>query len=247
MKGDSVVAVEANPSLADAIKKRFAQEIRSGRVVVENCVLTAETSSGLVPSFVHKTNHVLSQFPRPSPNVIDQFMEVTLPSRGLGDVISENGAPYYVKVDLEHYDAVILEALFHLDVHPPFISSESHSVDIFCLLVATGKYRAFKLVDGQSVAVRFRDHPVKGIHGDLRHSFPVHSAGPFGEDIPGPWLTATNMFTLLAFHGSGWKDIHATTTEEPDPSSEANLEFRVAWKFIRRLARKKFLSAWRGR
>jgi len=228
-KGDLVVAVEANPSLAEGIRRLFAGEIRRGLVVVENCVLTADSSLQLVPFFVHRSNHVLSQFPPPAPDVAGEYLEMALPARPLKEVFSEHGEPYYVKVDLEHYDALILEALFREEIRPPFISAESHSVDIFCLLVTSGKYRAFKLVDGSSVSQRFGNHSIKGKNGDVRYSFPPHSAGPFGEDIPGPWLTATNMFKLLAYQGLGWKDIHATQTEEPDPLCEPKLQVRLRW------------------
>jgi hypothetical protein len=35
------------------------------------------------------------------------------------------------------------------------------------------------------------------------------SAGPFGEDIPGEWVSADAIFVHLKRYGLGWKDIHA--------------------------------------
>lgn len=229
MKADAVVAVEANPALADVIRRRFAAEIRDTRVFVENCVLTVDAAATFVPFYLHKTIHVKSQFPPPPAELAHDYQEVHLPARPLKDVLAQHGEPFYIKLDLEYYDAVVLEALFRDGIRPPFISAESHTPEVFCMMVAAGKYRAFKLVDGPSVAERFRDHPVKTTKGDTRYSFPVHSAGPFGEDIPGPWLNAENMFKLLAFQGFGWKDLHATTMEEPDPSCAPKLQVNVSW------------------
>jgi hypothetical protein len=45
----------------------------------------------------------------------------------------------------------------------------------------------------------------------MTYSFPVHSAGPFGDDINGRWFDIRSFQKLLAIEGTGWKDIHATT------------------------------------
>jgi FkbM family methyltransferase len=229
LKGDAVVALEANPALAETIRSRFADEIRDKRVFVENCVLTVDPATSFVPFYLHKTIHVKSQFPRPPEELADDYKEVQLPARPLKEILAQYGEPHYIKLDLEYYDAIVLEALFRDGVRPPFISAESHTPEVFCMMVAAGKYRSFKLVDGPSVAERFRDHPVRTARGEARYSFPFHSAGPFGEDIPGPWMNAENMFKLLAFQGFGWKDLHATTTEEPDPTCVPKLQVNLSW------------------
>ena len=46
LKSDLVIAVEANPVLCNHIKKRFKQQILNGNLIVENCVLNTEVSSG---------------------------------------------------------------------------------------------------------------------------------------------------------------------------------------------------------
>jgi len=65
-KADLVVAVEANPSLCDAIRRRFAKEIRDKRLVVENVVLTDCAVEEDVFFYLHKTADVLGQFPEPA-------------------------------------------------------------------------------------------------------------------------------------------------------------------------------------
>lgn len=48
MKADLVVAVEANPGLCAQMSVRFADEVRSGRLIIENCVLTDSETEGEV-------------------------------------------------------------------------------------------------------------------------------------------------------------------------------------------------------
>ncbi|HYZ60858.1 MAG TPA: FkbM family methyltransferase [Acetobacteraceae bacterium] len=217
LKADKVVAVEANPTLCRQIEARFEAEIKAGRLVVENCVLAEGQTNRQVPFYVHKTNDVLSQFPRPEDDKIGNYECISLASESPLSLTERHGAPYYIKVDVEHYDAEILRLIFEAGLRPPFISAESHDVEVFAVLVALGGYKAFKLVDGRSVGDRFIDHPIRSSNGEGTYSFPHHSAGPFGEDIPGGWMAADNFFRLLALEGLGWKDIHATNQVAPDP------------------------------
>ena len=94
---------------------------------------------------------------------------------------------------------------------PPFISAESHTIEVFSLLVAMGRYNSFKLVEGCSVSEKYKNHKIISNEGAEVYSFPHHSAGPFGEDISGKWMTADTFYRLLAFECLGWKDVHATS------------------------------------
>jgi hypothetical protein len=149
-------------------------------------------------------------------------------------LFARHGSPHYVKIDVEHYDQVILRALFAAGIRPPFISAESHSIEVFALLVAEGAYCAFKLVDGPSVATRYRDWPIETRRGTERQSFPHHSAGPFGDDIDGEWMTAFNFARLLSFEGLGWKDIHASNVRIADESNAVDL-----WPYFVKIAMRK--------
>ncbi len=212
-KADCVVAVEASPTLCSMIEARFAREIAERRVFVLCCVITAGEQEGPVPFYLHKTNHVLSQFPAPSIDAAHMFEEVLLPALSPDRIIETYGVPHYIKIDLEHYDAEILRSLFTHGIFPDYISAESHSIEVFCLLAALGNYKAFKLVNGPSVGTLYANHLINTRSGVQAHSFPIHSAGPYGDDIPGPWLSATGLFRQLATVGLGWKDIHASRVD----------------------------------
>ncbi len=227
MKSDLVVAVEANPILCNHINSRYSDAIRAGSLVVENCVLDTRESATAVPFYIHKTRHFLSQFPRPASSVREQFNKVLLPSRNVVQLIKRYGAPYYVKIDLEHFDNIILRALFLHNIFPPYLSAESHSIDVFCTLVALGKYQAFKLVDGATVSTKYKDHAVETDTGISTHSFSPHAAGPFGNDIQGDWMTKDNFARLLLLAGLGWRDIHVSKDDTPNPAYAPSPQYHI--------------------
>lgn len=227
-KSDLVVAVEANPSLCEQIRDRFSQEIQNQRLVVESCVLTTDSAAASRPFYVHRSNHVLSQFPKPDSAAMHEFEVLQLPAQNVIDIIRKWGDPYYIKIDIEHYDQVILRELFLNDIRPPYISSESHSIDVFCILVALGNYSSFKLVEGRTVSEDYKNHRVNTHSGEKIYSFPHHSAGPFGEDIKGEWLTKSNFHRWLGFVGLGWKDIHASRIDLAQESYFPSPDFKVS-------------------
>lgn len=103
-KSSKVVAVEANPVLVKQIELRFSEEILGGKLIVEHCVLTTKNKGGLVPFYIHKHNHVLSQFPIPEKSSISDFDETMIKSKNIIDIVGCYGRPYYIKIDLENYD-----------------------------------------------------------------------------------------------------------------------------------------------
>lgn len=218
-KADLVVAVEANPALCRAIEDRFPAEVAAGRLAIENVVIVAERGLTETPFFMHRANNVLSQLPRPSPRRADEFTKVVLPARHVVDIVARYGPPHYIKIDIEHSDAVILRELLGHGITPDYISAEAHDVDVFRLLVAVGGYNAFKLVDGATVQDVFAAHEIATRGGRKPHAFPRHSAGPFGNDIPGPWRDRQTFFQHLGQVGLGWKDIHASRVDGPGQRS----------------------------
>lgn len=218
-KADVVVAVEANPSLCREIEERFSTEIQEGRLRVENCVLVDNDSNAEVCFYLHKRHHVLGQFPEPDQSVIQDYEKVVLPSRSALQILQKHGAPYYIKIDIEHFDVVILRELFKNGIRPPFISAESTSIQVFALLAGMGEYGAFKLVDGATVAKKYKDCSISVNGRRELYSFPPHAAGPFGDDIAGEWMNADDLFHVLATEKLGWKDIHATNLVQLDPTS----------------------------
>ena len=215
-KAELVVAVEADPKLTARICERFASEIQAGRLVVENYVLTSTDVAGDVPFYLHKGHHVLSQLARPSETELHQFEEVRLPTKRITDIIDAHGMPYYIKIDLEGLDAAILRELFDHHVFPPYLSAEAHSIEVFQVLAASGAYKAFKILEGETVGTIYVDHDVMTEAGLVHHHFSVHSAGPFGNDIFGPWESAATFAETLSRVGLGWRDIHVSRFDQAE-------------------------------
>jgi len=238
LRADKVVAIEANPALCERLHARFGREIEAGRLVVENCVLSDEPGSREVDFFIHKGFHIWSQLPEPAPAEADQFERRRLPSRYVVDVIEQHGPPHYVKIDVERFDARLLAAIFRAGIKPPYISAECTSFDVPAILYLDGGYRAFKLLDSQSVSRVYRDRCFASPGGadPVKWSFPTHAAGPFGEDIDGPWMTADHVVELIGALGFGWRDLHATSVSEPDTDGGFH-HARVSRAVITRLSR----------
>ena len=236
LKVARVVGVEANGSLCELVERRFPQEIESGRLVLLNVALSDQESNKTVPFYLHKTNHVLSQLPRPADGELPNFDEVEVPCRTAASVVREFGEPAYIKIDVEHFDLPVLENLFAAGIVPPEISAEAHSVGIFACLVANG-YRSFNLVEGCSVASRYGRASIKTTDGPREFQFNPHSAGPFGEDIRTAWEDPDTFFYTLASAGLGWKDVHASMTIAPrPPASRREIFRRQAVSVAKRLA-----------
>ena len=212
-KADRVVAVEANVALCRLAEQIFELEISNGRLTILNVALSDIVSDEPLPFYIHKNNHVISQLPRPSDEEIHHFEEVLVPQRTADSIIKQYGIPHYVKIDIEHYDQFVLKNLFESGISPDYISAESHSAEVFCLLGAMG-YKSFNLVDGASV--------------EKVYKFPEHSAGPFGADILTPWHDLESFFYLLAAERLGWKDIHASMVIEPQVFTPPSLKMGLS-------------------
>jgi FkbM family methyltransferase len=226
LKSDLVIAIEANPSLVERIKQKFEKEIIQKKLIVLNYLISNKIGENQEDFFVHKTNHYLSRT-NPDENKINNFNKIKLKSKKAIDIIKEFGEPYYIKIDIEGQDHLILKDLFLSKIKPPYISAEAHKIEVFTILSALGEYESFKLVIGADVHKKYKDHKIKTKNDFLKYSFPLHSAGPFGNDIDGPWLTVNNLFKPLSYLETGWVDIHCSNIDEADPLYKPSAEVKV--------------------
>lgn len=238
MKSDRVIAVEANPALCERISRRFSTDVALGRLIVENCAVIGQPNTTSSEFYLHRTNDVLSQVGRPE--APDDFYCISVPAKTASEIIDSYGRPLYVKIDVEGQDKTILRDLFTNNFRPAYISAESHTIEVFALLVALGGYNSFKLVDGASVCEKYKNHPVAISNGAVKSvSFPYHAAGPFGNDIPGDWMTADNFVKYLSLEGLGWKDIHASNRDQANGSALVGLRRYITKAIGRKLRLRK--------
>lgn len=227
LKADLVIAVEANPVMVGAMTQKYKQDILRGHLIIVGFSVCAERGSSTANFFVHKANPLLSQFPEPKEKIRSQFTKIEVQSIGIIELIEQYGQPYYVKLDAEGYDAELLRAMFTHDIRPPFISAECHEAKVFATMLATGGYGSFKIIDGARVSAEYAHHSIETKEGHQVYSFPEHSAGPFGDDIKGPWLNENAALLHLARVGLGWTDVHATTMRLPSARSGPTLDQEV--------------------
>jgi len=205
-KGMKVVAIEANPSLADHVRSRFGNDVKRGALTILN--VAVGDKAGKRKFYLSIGNDKISSLLRPLGNLCD-WCEVDVEVRTLSSIMREFGEPAFVKIDTEGSDAVILHEIFSSGCVPNMLSAESHTIDVFCELFAGG-YRKFKIVESRFIHSRYRDPLITTVKGfPIRHTFPEGISGPFGNDLAGEWMDVEETFQYLCRYGLGWKDIHA--------------------------------------
>jgi hypothetical protein len=134
------------------------------------------------------------------------------------------GVPYYLKIDIEGSDVLLIRALRALgDDIPKYVSFEIGLEVIECLQILSDLgYARFKLVEQSTVpGIRLPFPPKEGRF--VAYEFSTANSGPFGEETPGMWKTAEQVRTdvqeidwnvTVEVGGEPWHvwyDIHAGT------------------------------------
>ena len=213
-----VIAIEANPHLTEAAKRRFAREIEAGKLAVLNL--------GMAPVEAFADFHVAAnpQWSSFSPDVASrrgmQIVEtVRVPCAPLSAIIRQYGIPYYIKIDIEGHDYYCLESLTEATT-PPYISVEfSHGMEPKLLrrLLDLG-YSRFKLLNQTTYTdkrpvfdyeflprVGRKLHRFRPLQSVIRKvcpradfdtfprefdwTFPEGASGPFAEKTYGRWIS----------------------------------------------------------
>jgi FkbM family methyltransferase len=196
-KGFDVVALEANPELIAHCKIRFQDAIAHSRVrIIEGAI--APTSAGERVTFYRNKTH--SDW-----STIDEAWAVRnaklgcssetieLPRVDIGEVYRSLGIPFYLKIDVEGVDRLVLDGLKQFEARPRYLSIESEKVDFAELqaeisLLRDLGYMKFKPVQQASVpGTTIRTKTLDG--NEMQYVFEPKASGPFGEDIPQPWLS----------------------------------------------------------
>jgi FkbM family methyltransferase len=260
MKGYRVLAIEANPLLAQAGAERFKDEIAKGKLTVLNCGVSER--AGHADFWVCDENSFWSSFDKSRIEIEHRghpFHAVQVPCRTFENILKEYGVPFYLKSDIEGFDHLCVDALSPEQL-PRYCSVENCDVEDLVRLRKKG-FNRFKCISQLDLRqVRFdtgvpqskpedwryeKDHWVYA--GDAHGgdwapywSFGVFS-GPFGEETDGPWQSFDE--TLLAWlkHKLGyagkrdygpqnWYDVHATRVDESPAEPD---ESAFADRFVR--------------
>lgn len=194
-KGFRVVAVEANPALAEAARQRFATAIAERRLVVVAAAIAAH--AGTVPFFRNAKNSewgtIDAGFAARNAQFGAASERIDVPATTFAALIAQHGVPCYVKIDIEGADTLCIAALEGLADRPRLVSFESggprrfaDTLQAIACLDRCG-YRSFQLVNqARHRRVRLPQPPREGRW--VEHRFKNGSSGPFGAELPGRWL-----------------------------------------------------------
>ncbi len=194
-RGYNVVALEANPALCTAAAERFGEAIDKGRLTILNAAIW--DSEGKTTFYVNLDNDHWSSLDLGWAGREESRMQaISVDCLTLPRLFDEFGVPLYLKIDVEGVDQTILDQLRSADELPLYVSVEDcrFGFQYMETLVSCG-YDGFKLLD-QSTVPQITD-------AATGHRFPAGSSGPFGEDLPGQWLSHSDMVALYSSTRAG--------------------------------------------
>jgi FkbM family methyltransferase len=224
-RGFNVVALEANPTLCDKVKRRFQAPIDDGRLKIINAAIWKTT--GQTTFYINLDNdHWSSLDIGWAGRDASRYQEISIQCVTLSSLFDEFSVPHYLKIDVEGVDHTVLEQLRGKSLLPQYVSVEDCRFGFqYMEALASCGYDGFKLLD-QSTVSQMTDTATG-------HIFPPGSSGPFGCDLPGEWLSHDNMVkfysaTVRDMQGNRlarrtqWWDIHCANLGKKEQSmSEA--------------------------
>lgn len=229
-KGFRVVAIDADPFLIEEGKKKFFSYIKSGRLILLNiglCSVSDSQKNISLPFYINCKNSGWSSFSEElAGRDGSPIKKIEIPCGTLADIVNAYGEAYYIKIDIEGYDQIVLESLVHLKRFPKYLSVENGHIHLLRLLENYG-YTQFKYVNQAKVPEVILPQP--SCEGKTcTHHFAFGSSGPFGEDIADPWLDSRQIRTEIGKvwdletgmktphhrdEKDGWFDLHACRPE----------------------------------
>ena len=228
-KGFCVVAVEADPVACAALRRRFRRPIAEGRVTLVHAAVAATAGQTVSLWRYADAQHISSLDRRPRGAAAGAESEHKVTTIDWAGLVALRGVPRYCKVDVEGAECAFLSSIPALDQAPEYLSAECKVLRVAQARRALG-YRRFKLVD-QKI---FRAFPVPDPPLEGRAVVPVGeptSSGPFGRELPGPWIGYDELAELWALlrrlqahpatAPTTWYDCHAWAPREGELTSSA--------------------------
>lgn len=196
-KGFRVVAVEAEPDLVAHCKARFRDAISQGRLTIVEGAIAPETAGERLTFYKNLQKSVWGTidagWAERNAKSGAESVKIEVARVDVVDVFRVLGVPFYLKVDIEGADHLVLDGLHRLKDRPCYISIEAEVVDLTRLVAQLDAlrhlgYQGFKPV--QQGSVPGTQIATTTLGGDcLDYVFGNSASGPFGDDLPGAWLS----------------------------------------------------------
>lgn len=208
-----VVGIEASPTLTQECAVKFSKSISKQDLFIENFGI--HNSDTTLDFYLNLDCDEWSSFQSNlGTRENTRFSIVKVPCKPLAYFIEKYGMPYYMKIDVEGVDALVVRELQSFKDRPSYLSAEDGGIDTLIALYESGA-RSFKFIN--QLAIRNFSIPTPALEGnDVPHKFEESSSGPFGLDLPGEWLTVEDAFYFYltkvrppsSMPINGWWDIH---------------------------------------
>ncbi len=251
-RGFRAVAVEADPELCKIAATRFEKEIQDSRLQIVNVGIAAQP--GLLDFWICETNRVWNSFDRKiaSRDGLPHH-SIQIPCQTFDWILANYGIPHFLKIDIEGYDYLCIEALKRASDLPTYVSVELGNLERFLSQLSELGYHGFKCIS-QYHFLPLQLPPVpeqlKVEAGDLGGrrqfngwAFPEGASGAFGEDTLGRWLDAEEVRRTHGYYrrlreeqrqtpfwfGAGysfWLDLHAKRDVVKDDTVRAAYSLR---------------------
>ena len=212
--GFSVVAVDADPSVCDALRSRY-QMLLGGQLHVVNCIVGSDKPESQSGRFFRNLEfpNLSSTFASWATRDGGLVEEIIVENCSLESFFSKFGVPLYLKSDIEGSEFNLLKELTNLDSKPEFLSVEDcrFGADYLGLMLAMG-YQSFSIVDQYEFEANGANNAVSPMAG---------TSGPFGPWLQTEWVQRENILdlyfkTVRDEHGvrlapiGHWFDLHAS-------------------------------------
>ncbi len=149
-RGHDVVAVEANPALAESGRGRFAGAVASGRLTILNVAMW-RASGEHISFYVNDTDSGWSSIDPAQGQRGGKFHQVEIETVSVSDLFDRYGVPWYLKIDIEGADEMVLRSLPRKTEMPRYLSCElGHGSPAVDLLSSVG-YSGFKLINPETL------------------------------------------------------------------------------------------------
>jgi FkbM family methyltransferase len=194
-KGFDVVAFEANPELVDLCKKRFQDAIVRGQLRIVAGAIAPPSADDRILFYKNPISiwgTVEEGWARRNALMGYPSENIAVPRVDIVEAYRSYGIPFYLKIDVEGVDRLVLEGLKQFDARPRYVSIESEKVDFSALrgdlaLLRSLGYTRFKPVQQETIpGTTIKTRTLDG--DEIEHTFEWHASGPFGEDIAQAWL-----------------------------------------------------------
>lgn len=187
-KGFRVIGFEADPDLAAGCRRKFSDQIKTGKVTIVEGAIVPVPSGGAVEKTIkfYKNKEidvwgtVVEDWARRNEHLGTSSQVIEVPIVNFSECLQNFGIPHYLKIDIEGMDAVCVEALFNFEQKPDYISRESdcssfekvtedfnllsqlgtQDLKVFNRVASRGKLSPIQLRRAVTPAISFKRDPV---------------------------------------------------------------------------------------